>query len=143
MRPMPDNLPNDFLVAFHDFRRSLPQWFGPAAYGIAVFAIVAAALALVAAIGLKPSPHSVTAQTESRQMAARAPVDTPETAPELSPVYPTTVYGNTTSTGQAETARRLAREGRLTLRVPQQEQRQPETDGFSPRGFFFGGGPKR
>jgi hypothetical protein len=134
---------NDFMVAFYDFRRFLPEWFGPFAYGIAVFAIVAATLAVVITIGVSPSPHSVTTQSEAKQIAARAPVDTPETAPELSPVYPTQIYSNTASTGQAELARKLAREGKVTLRTPQQEERQPETNGFSPRGFFFGGGPKR
>ncbi len=127
--------------SFHDMRRQLPEWFAPLAYGLAVFAVVVSSIAMLTTIGGAPSPHSVTPQAEKRQVAARAPIDTPESAPELSPVYPTLVYGNTASTGQAELARRLAREGRVTQREPESER---STDGYSPRGnFFWGGGPKR
>lgn len=149
----------DFWYSLRDFQRSMPEWFGTAVYGTAVFTVIAAALAMLATIGGAPAPHSVTAQSEKKQAAARAPVDTPETAPELSPVYPTLVYGNTTSTGQAELARRRAREGKVTLRTPGAERPQEETDGSAPREFFsapsrrynsgesrdyyWGGGPKR
>lgn len=116
------------------FWRELPHWFGPAVYGMSVFAIVVTALAMLMTIGATPGPHTITQQVESKRIAARAPMDTPDTAPELSPLYPTTPYEIPESTGQAGLARKLAREGKpQAFTVPREEMREPETFGYSPR----------
>ncbi len=112
----------------------LPDWFAPAAYGAAVFALVAATFAVLTAIGSSPGPHAVTQQTESKRLAARAPMDNPDTAPELSPVYPTAAYNMPPSTGQAEAARKLAREGKpQAFTIPSDERDTRETFGYAPR----------
>jgi hypothetical protein len=119
-------------VNLRPFWRSVPDWFGPAAYGVTVFAIVVSALAILMTIGGSPGPHTVTQQAESKRVAARAPMDTPDTAPQLSPIYPTTPYNMPESTGQADLARKLAREGRpQALSIPEEETR--ETSGYAPR----------
>lgn len=123
-----------FWYSLRDIPRLMPGWFGPAAYGMSVFAVVAAALAMLMTIGASPGPHTVTQQVESKRIAARAPMETPDTAPQLSPVYPTTAYNMPPSAGQAELARRLAREGKpQALSIPEQEMREPETSGYAPR----------
>jgi hypothetical protein len=76
----------------------------------------------------------VTQQVENKRVAARAPMDTPDTAPQLSPIYPTTAYNIPESTGQAELARKLARDGKpQAFTVPPEETREGETLGYSPR----------
>jgi hypothetical protein len=121
-------------VNLRPFWRSLPDWFGPAAYGVSVFAIIVAALAMLMTIGASPGPHTVTQQVESKRIAARAPMDTPDTAPELSPLYPTMPYDVPAATGQADLARKLAREGQpQAFTIPPEETREQETFGYSPR----------
>ncbi len=115
---------------FHDVRRQLPDWFAPVSYSLALFAVFIAAIAMLTTIGGAPAPHSASAQSEKRQVAERVPADTPETAPELSPVYPTMTYDKPASSGQAELARKLAREGQPTMRIPEP---QPETSAYAPR----------
>jgi hypothetical protein len=121
-------------VKLRRFWHSLPVWFGPAAYGASVFAIIATALAMLMTIGGSPGPHTVTQQAESNRIAARAPMDTPDTAPELSPLYPTMPYEIPASTGQASLARKLARDGKpQAVSIPPDETHERETFGYSPR----------
>ncbi len=90
-------------------KRKIPDWFAPAAYSAIVIAAVLAIGALTRGNG--SGPPAVPQPAGSKPLAARAPVDTPESAPQLSPVYPTANYGQTSAVGQADLARRLAREG--------------------------------
>jgi|SRR5581483_6023144 len=87
----------------------VPEWLGPAAYILIAVTLITGAMVGVSVIAGAPRPE---AKFETRPRAiARAPVDTPETAPELSPIYPTTDYGPAPVLNNAARAREQARSG--------------------------------
>jgi hypothetical protein len=125
------------------FLRWMPEWIGPAAYLAVLSACALIAIGGVqffsdekANAGIKAS--QLAQSTAPRvQRAKRAIQDTPETAPELSPLYPTPRY-SVSAGSQAELARKLAREGSKTRARPTARGEsafaagdQVETTGFS------------
>lgn len=117
----------------------MQEWVGPALYGAGVLAITAIAIAGVMMARGSSSPLLPASHPATRTAATRPAVDTPETAPQLSPIYPTTVYDKPASTGVAARARELAREGgspsslipssQLPPQVDEAEPVEPETTG--------------
>jgi hypothetical protein len=125
----------------------MPEWIGPAAYlaGVAVlglfFFVALQFLSDGKDTGLRASQLSKAAVAE-RQKLRQKIHDTPATAPELSPLYPTPRYASPVAGSQAEAARKVAREerGKERTRRPRIEARdafafggETETSGSSGR----------
>jgi hypothetical protein len=91
--------------------RRMPEWIGPAAYLVTLAALGLAAGSLMQSSPSKASAGADIAAAQSKAVASQRRVrpapDNPDTAPELSPVYPTASYPPSVTNFREEALRKI------------------------------------